>query len=270
VITDHGLASFIWEELMVQSLKERLRSGEPLLGCFVMLPAPAIIEMAAYAGFDFVVIDAEHGASHVESIEHQLRAADAAGISAVVRTVGMTPGEILRVLDAGAEGIVVPHVKTVEDVKAIVSASHYPPHGIRGLATTARAGRHGFITVAEHLARASARTLVIPQIEDAAALENVPAIASVEGVDALFIGPADLSISLGHPGNPGHPSVVKAIDEAAASIRQVGRIPMIFTKDAPEVVAMSQRGINVAVYSTTSLISGALRSTVEAVRQTRA
>jgi len=247
-------------------LRTRIRNGETLLGAFVMISSPAVVEMLGYAGFDFAIIDSEHGASSLEAIENQIRAAEASGISPLVRTVGMTAGEILRVLDAGAEGIVVPHVKTRADASAIVAASHYPPRGIRGMATTARAGRHGMVSVAEHIANAAERTLVIPQIEDAEALPNVKAIADVDGVDALFIGPADLSMSLGHPGNPGHPDVVSAIDGVVRDIRSAGRRPMIFTKSKEEVISMRSRGIDIAVYSTTSIIGAAICSTVAEIK----
>ncbi|NRP72183.1 4-hydroxy-2-oxo-heptane-1,7-dioate aldolase [Ensifer psoraleae] len=251
---------------MKPCLRTRIRNGETLLGAFVMIPSPAVVEMLGYAGFDFAIIDSEHGASSVESVENQIRAAEAAGISVIVRTVGMTAGEVLRILDAGAEGVVVPHVKCEADARALVAAAHYAPRGIRGMATTARAGRHGMTSVAEHIANAAERTLVIPQIEDAEALPNVRAIAALDGIDALFIGPADLSMSLGHPGNPAHPEVVKAIDGVVSDITSVGRRPMIFTKSAEEVSAMRRRGIDIAVYSTTSIISVAIRRTIEEVR----
>jgi 4-hydroxy-2-oxoheptanedioate aldolase len=251
---------------MKKHLKERIKSGEKLFGCFVMIPSPAVVEMLGYAGFDFAVLDTEHGAGTVETLEHQLRAADAVGLPALVRTVGMTPGEILRVLDAGAAGIVVPHVRTEKDARAIVAASHYPPYGIRGVATTARAGRHGFTTIAEHLAAARERILVVPQIEDADALEHVPAIASIDGIDTIFIGPADLSLSLGHPGDLNHPVVVGAIEKAASDIRAAGRIPMSFARNTQDVAVMAERSIPISVFSTTTLISGVLRDTMKALR----
>ncbi len=251
---------------MKPSLRTRIRNGETLLGAFVMIPSPAVVEMLGYAGFDFAIIDSEHGASSIESIEHQIRAAEAVGLSAIVRTVGMTAGEVLRILDAGAEGVVVPHVKSQADAEALLAAAHYPPRGMRGMATTARAGRHGMTTVAEHVARAAERTLVIPQIEDAEALSHVRAIAGLDGIDALFIGPADLSMSMGQPGNPSHPDVAKAIDGVVSDIRSVGRRPMIFTKSAEDVASMRRRGIDIAVYSTTSIIAAAISRTADEVR----
>jgi 4-hydroxy-2-oxoheptanedioate aldolase len=252
---------------MKKHLKERIKSGERLFASFVMVPSPSVVEMLGYAGFDFVVLDTEHGSATVEILENQLRAAEASGIPALVRTVGMTPGEILRVLDAGAQGIIVPHVRTPQDARAIVAAAHYPPKGIRGIATTARAGRHGFVTVSDHLAAAKERILVIPQIEDADALVHVREIAGTDGIDAIFIGPADLSLSLGHPGNPDHPEVKQAIEKAVADIRSAGSIPMSFARTSQDVTVMQQRDIHISVFSTTTLFSAVLRDTAKSVKE---
>lgn len=161
-------------------MKTRMRNGEVQFGAFVMTPSPSIVEMFGYAGFDFVIIDREHGASSLETLENSLRAAEASGMEALVRIPSGSTWEILSALDAGASGIVVPHVRAAEQAAALVDLAHYPPYGTRGFATTARAGRHGFVTVEEHLKRARERTLVLAQIEDADALPNVRAIANVE------------------------------------------------------------------------------------------
>ncbi len=243
-----------------------MRAGESLIGCFVMLPSAAVTEMVAYAGFDFVILDTEHGAATAETLENQLRAAEAAGVPALVRTVGMTQGEILRALDAGASGILVPHVCTPQEAASIATAAHYPPHGIRGLATTARAGRHGRVTIADHLKNAHENTLVLVQIEDARALEHVSAIAATTNVDGVFIGPADLSISLGHPGNPGHPEVVAAIDKAVKEISAAGSTPSTFARNPGEIAELAKRGFPVSVFSSTLIFTQALGEIVRGAR----
>lgn len=249
------------------SLKARMRTGERLIGCFVMVPSASVTEMVAYAGFDFVILDTEHGAATAETLENQLRAAEAAGVPALVRTVGMTPGEILRALDAGAAGILVPHVCTGQEAASIGAAAHYPPHGIRGLATTARAGRHGKVTLADHLRNAYDNTVVLVQVEDARALDNVTAIASAPNVDGVFIGPADLSISLGHPGNPGHADVVVAIDKAAGEIRAAGSIPSTFVRSANEIPQLAKRGFAITVFSSTLIFTQVLGEIVRSARE---
>jgi 4-hydroxy-2-oxoheptanedioate aldolase len=242
------------------SLRSRLRAGESAAGCFVMVPSPAIVEMVGYAGFDFVVLDREHGAATTEMIEHQIRAADAAGISAIVRVPTGAPFEILHALDAGASGILVPHVQTGEGAEAIARAVHYPPFGVRGMATTTRAGRHGMVDMAEHLRRAADETLLMLQIEDAPALDHVRDIAAVEGVGAIFIGPADLAVSLGHPGRTDHPEVVAAFDRIVEDVRAVGKVALSsFARSAEEAARLKARGIDMICLSTTSILANALK-----------
>ncbi|MDB5369108.1 MAG: 2-dehydro-3-deoxyglucarate aldolase [Roseomonas sp.] len=147
---------------MVQTLKARMRERENLAGCFIMLPSSAVVEMAGYAGFDFVILDTDHGADTSETLEHQLRAADASGISALVRTNSINPGRDPSRARRWCRWHRFPHVRTSADAESIASAALYPPYGCRGIATTGRAGRHGFTSVAEHLSRAYGSTIVLP------------------------------------------------------------------------------------------------------------
>ena len=147
---------------------------------------------------DFVVIDTEHGPGDQIPLSQHLTAAAAAGIPALVRVGNVS--EILRVLDLGAAGIIAPHISSVEQAEAVVRAASYPPRGDRGFATYTRSGRHGLIGTAEHLHNAATRTVVILMIEDGAGVAAAEQIAAVDGVDGLFVGPADLSVALGHPG----------------------------------------------------------------------
>lgn len=240
---------------MQKGLKARLAAGETLYGMFIMLPSPSVVEMVGYAGFDYVILDAEHGAAGSETLENQLRAAEAAGIPALVRICGQTPAEVLHALDAGACGIVVPHVLDAQQAGELVKAAHYPPKGRRGLATTARAGRHGMVTLAEHLETAAAEILVIPQVEDAQAVAQAGAIAAVDGVDGVFVGPADLSLSMGHPGNPAHPEVVAAIDGIVADIHGQKRTASTFARSEQEARDLVKRGFSMICFSTTSVFS---------------
>lgn len=243
---------------MQKGFKARVQAGETLYGMFIMLPSPSVVEMVGYAGFDYVILDAEHGAVGTEMLENQLRAAEAAGIPALVRICGQTPAEVLHVLDAGANGIVVPHVLDANQAADLVKSSHYPPRGRRGIATTARAGRHGMITLAEHLQNAASEILVIPQIEDAEAVARASDIASVDGVDGVFVGPADLSLSMGHPGNPEHPDVARVIDGLSSDIRKAGRTASTFARSSQEAKKLVDRGFSMICFSTTSVFSQCL------------
>jgi len=245
-------------------LKTRMRNGEVQFGAFIMTPSPSIVEMFGYAGFDFVIIDREHGPGGLETLENSLRAAEASGMEALVRIPNGSHWEILSALDAGATGIVVPHVRTAEQVAAIVDAAHYPPYGSRGFATTARAGRHGFVTVEEHLARARERTLVVAQIEDADALPNVHAIAAVDGLDAAFIGPADLAMSLGANADFNHPKTVAAIDGILNDLSSVDKaMGAAFAADHEAVKMLRSRGVRMICLSGTAMLGAGIRQTAQ-------
>ena len=253
---------------MINGLKARIASKTRLYGIFVMLPSPAVVEMCGYAGFDFVILDAEHGAAGTETLENQLRAADASGIPAIVRVSSRAPDNILHAMDSGANGILVPHVITAEDASAVVRAAHFPPHGVRGMATTSRAGRHGLTTPAEYIARARSETVVICQIEDGVALPNVEKIASTPDLDAIFVGPADLATSMGRPGEPGHPDVVAAVDRIRREVEGV-RGPALanFARTESDAATLAKQGFPIACLSTTAIFSRRLADLVAGLKQ---
>ncbi len=251
----------------MNALKTRMQKRDLLHGLFVMIPSPAVVEMVGYAGFDFAILDTEHGAAGTEMLEHQLRAAEACGLAALVRTVSPDNGEILRALEAGASGVLVPHVTTPEDAAAIVRAAHYPPIGTRGMATTSRAGHHGITTVASHLQQAREKTIVMIQIEDAIALPNVSAIARTPNIDAVFIGPSDLAISLGFPGESNHPSVVAAIQKIIDDVHAAGQVVAGFARDEEDALVLAKQGITFICLSTTLVFSRRLVQLAKGLKQ---
>ena len=207
-------------------MKEKLAAGEPAFGVSVMIPSPQIVEMIAAAGFDWVLLDCEHGTLTLESVELMAMAAEASGITPIARPASRSPEHILQVLDRGVLGVQVPHVNTVAQAREVVQAVKFHPAGRRGLAAGTRAARydaHG--SLAEYVKAANDATLIAAQIEDAEAVENLDALLGVEGIDVFFIGPSDLSQSMGHPGNPKAPPVAKAIEESLARMRAAGRTP---------------------------------------------
>ena len=234
------------------ALAARLRAGEHLRLLFVKMPCPAEVELAGEVGFDAVIIDTEHGTA--EGLEHHLRAADAAGIPALVRVPTADPGTILRALDAGAVGIVVAHVTDAAVARGIVAAAHYPPRGRRGLALTTRAGRFGTVSLSEHLARAAEETVVVVQIEDADAVQRSADILSVVGVDAVLIGVTDLSASLGHPTDAQHADVGGAVAEIRAAAQASG------VSIATVVGSGADGATQIDVFVSTLLIRDAFRS----------
>ena len=183
----------------MNSLRSRIQAQQPLLGCFLTWPTAGTAELLALAGFDFLVLDAEHGFFSIESIERMVIAADAAGIPAIVRVPSCAAAEVGRSLDAGAAGILFPRGQGAGDVRAAIRSAKYPPQGQRGLGGV-RANRYGTVPLAQFVGEANARTIVAAQIETAGALSELAEIAAEPGLDVLFVGPNDLTQALGIPG----------------------------------------------------------------------
>ncbi len=176
--------------------RERLLSGQMLLGTFLKTPTPHATEIFGGLGFDFVVIDDEHAPFDRSMIDHILLAAKAVGIAGLVRVSSVSQTEILSAFDCGATGVLVPHVSSAPIAREIVAASRYRA-GKRGFSNSTRAGGYGRTGIKEHIAVSDAESVVIAMIEDPAALEEIDAIAAVEGIDAFFIGRGDLTVAMG-------------------------------------------------------------------------
>jgi 2-keto-3-deoxy-L-rhamnonate aldolase RhmA len=215
---------------MTPSLKARLLAGEALCGTLLSLSSPEVADLLAGAGFDWLFVDAEHGAIDARDILLLLHAV-ANRTPCLVRIPALDEAWVKRVLDAGAEGIIVPQVGAAEQAERAARWAHYPPRGSRGLGT-ARANRYG-LGLADSVRAAGERVTVVVQAETAEAVENIEAIVRVEGVDAVFVGPYDLSASLGRPGEVEHPEVVAAINHVALACRNA-RVPAGIFAMAPE------------------------------------
>lgn len=211
---------------MQNAMKEKIARGEPVLGASVMFPSPQIVEMLAYAGFDWVLIDCEHGSIGLADVEVMAMAADASGITAIARPRSNAAADIQSVMDRGVKGVQIPHINTRADAERAVAAVKFGPGAARGLAAGTRPDRWGLgAKMPDFAAQANAQSLVCVQIEHKEALPNVDEILQVPGIDVFFIGPSDLSQSMGFPGNPKAPSVVEAIDATLAKIRAAGKVP---------------------------------------------
>lgn len=227
-------------------MKEMLGQGRPALGCSLMFPSPPLVEMLAHAGFDWVLLDCEHGSLSLADLEVMAMAADAAGITAIARPHSNAAADIQSVLDRGVAGVQIPHINTVEDARRAVEAVKFGPGAARGLAAGTRPDRWGMGgRMADFAAQANAQSLVCVQLEHQQAIENAAEILQVEGIDVFFIGPSDLSQSMGHPGNPGAAPVAEAIQATLARIRAAGKTPgMPATTEAlPGVLASGCRYI---------------------------
>jgi 4-hydroxy-2-oxoheptanedioate aldolase len=200
-------------------MKARFLAGEPALGCSLMFPSPQIVEMLGHAGFDWVLLDCEHGSLSLADVEVMTMAAEAVGITAIARPRSNSNADIQSVMDRGVMGVQVPHINTAEDARRAVSAVKFGPGAGRGLAAGTRPDNWGLgAKMADFTAAANDQSLVCVQLEHEAAIGNVGDILKVEGVDVFFIGPSDLSQSMGHPGNASAPVVANAIGEMQRQI----------------------------------------------------
>ena len=250
----------------VEGTKARLQAGECLFGCFVRYPDPGLVELVALQGFDFLVLDGEHGTMEPSDCENMVRGADVRGVPALVRVPANEAPVILRFMDTGAIGVHVPLVSSAEDADRAVRAVKYGPRGGRGL-TGVRAAAYGQREpLAEYVERANAETLVVVQIETRAALEQVGEIAAVDGVDVVFVGPTDLSHSLGVPGQLSHPVVEEAYGTVAEAVRASPAALGVLVADEAGAAAWRERGATYVAVTVDSLVTRSARSLLAAVQ----
>jgi 2-keto-3-deoxy-L-rhamnonate aldolase RhmA len=207
-------------------MKDKLRAGKPVYGVSVMIPSPQIVEMIAAAGFDWVLLDCEHGTITLESVELMAMAAEASGITAIARPVSRSAEHILQVLDRGVMGVQVPHVNTAAEAREVVAAVKFHPLGKRSIAAGTRAAvydAHGSLT--DYVKAANDATLIAVQIEDKEAVDNLDQLLKIDDIDVFFVGPSDLSQSMGFPGDPKAPSVAQAIDSSFRKMLAAQRTP---------------------------------------------
>lgn len=250
---------------MARSLKERLRAGETLLGAWCMVPSTLTAESLGRAGFDWVLIDLQHGCMGYETAVEMIRAVDLGGATPIVRAPWNEPGLIGRLLDAGALGVVVPMIETADDAHRAVQAALYPPVGRRSFGPIRVGMRDG----PGYFRDANDRILVIPMIETASALAQVEAIAQTPGVDALFVGPFDLSISLGlAPGdNDGEPLFDSAIEAVAAAARRAGISTAVMSNATVAPRRFKQGFQLVSVATDISVLGAGARADLQASRK---
>jgi 4-hydroxy-2-oxoheptanedioate aldolase len=214
-------------DMPVNRFKHQLQSGRAQLGCWLSLGSHAAAEICAGAGFDWVLIDMEHAPNELPSVHHQLHAVAGTPTSALVRPAWNDTVVIKRLLDLGAQTLLIPFVETAEEARRAVAATHYPPGGVRGVSTNSRANRFG--RVKDYFGKVESELCVLIQIESPKGVANLGEIAQVDGLDGIFIGPQDLAAGYGHLGNPGHPEVQAVIAGAIGQIRAAGKAPGILS-----------------------------------------
>lgn len=238
-------------------MKEKLLNGEPAFGVSIMIPSPQLVEMVGKLGFDWVLIDCEHGTINPETVETLAMAAASVGLTPIARPRSKDPADIQQVMDRGVMGVQVPHVVTADDARAVVNAVKYHPVGTRGLAAGTRPANYGFgITQSEYVEEANRETLICVQFEDKEALDHVDEILAVEHIDVFFVGPSDLSQSMGYPGQYDEPSVAAAINSTFDKTLAAGKVAGT-PANADKVKATLDRGVQYMYTHVTKLLGAA-------------
>ena len=239
-------------ELPKNAFKHDMAAGKLQIGLWCSLCSNIAAELVSYSGFDWLLLDTEHSPNEVPDILSQLQASARGTAHSIVRPAWNDPVLIKRYLDIGAQTLLLPYVQNAEEAKRAVEATRYPPHGIRGVTGSGRAAKFGRIT--DYLKTANDEICVLVQVETREALAQIDKIAAVPGVDGVFIGPSDLSASFGHIGNPAHPEVQKAIEDAGKRIRAAGKGAGILTGNEDEARRYIGWGYNFVAVGTDLLL----------------
>ena len=220
-------------DLQRNAFKHAIAAGQLQIGLWSSLASNIAAEIISDSGFDWILLDTEHSPNEIPDLVTQLQAIQAGTATPIIRPAWNDAVLAKRCLDIGAQTLLFPYVQNAEEARRAVASTRYPPQGIRGVAVATRAGRYG--RVPGYLTKANAEICVLVQVETRAALSELEAIAKVDGIDGVFIGPSDLAASLGHLGNPQAPDVQKAIKEAVTRLRALGKPAGILTANEEEV-----------------------------------
>lgn len=256
-------------DLPINSFKHAIHAGRRQVGLWCTLSNAYAAEVVAGAGFDWLLLDTEHSPNEIDTVLGQLQAVAAYSTTPVVRPAWNDPVLIKRFLDIGAQTLLLPYVQNRAEAEQAVASIRYPPAGIRGVGGTSRATRFG--RVKDYPARACEELCLLVQVETRTALDNLEEIAAVEGVDGVFIGPADLAASLGHLGAPSHPEVVEAVCDAIRRIRGAGKAAGVLTVEPQQIERyLSEGALFVAVGVDMAILARETGKLAERYRDSRA
>ena len=247
--------------------RAKLAAGQAVVGPLLSFNSPELVEFCGHIGFDFVLIDAEHNLLGPEPCQHLVRAAESGGLTPLVRVPRNEPSTILGYLETGAQGVVVPHVRSTADAQAAVRAVKYPPQGQRSAAGASRPANYGLTqSAADYFRAANAETLVIPLIEERAGFEHLEDIGAVPGVDLLFLGDGDLAMDMGYPGLRDHPEVRGVVDDAVRRGLAAGLALGGPAATADGVIDLQRRGFRLTLVPLVGLFGQASRDLLAAAR----
>ena len=240
--------------MVENKLRQILNEGRLAVGAVSQLPSTALVEIVGLSGFDFVVIDTEHGLYDIETAGELIRAAHGAGLSALVRVAKNDDTLILKALDMGAQGVVVPHIDSPQAAQQAADACRYAPRGHRGACPLVRANDYGLGDWKTFQAAADQSTLLVLLIEDLTGVDHIDEILQVEGVDVVWLGAFDMSVSAGYQGDVTHETIQQAMDRLLASCKK-HRIPVMHTAtNGPDLESWINRGVQLVVQSADSVV----------------
>jgi 4-hydroxy-2-oxoheptanedioate aldolase len=253
--------------MKTNATKAKLKAGETVFGCFLRYPDASLVEVLGYQGWDFLVFDGEHGTLEPRDCENMVRAAELRGVTPIVRVPTNQPPAILRLMDTGPQGVHVPWVNSAEEAEAVMRSVKYYPRGIRGLAGIRAADYGQAAPLGEYVREANDQTLVVIHIETAEAVDRLPEIVAVDGLDVIFIGPMDLSHSLGVPGQPQHPSVQAAMQRIVDTVAKTELSLGIMVGSATAARQWCQRGARYITTMFEAIMRPAADEYLRAVRE---
>jgi 4-hydroxy-2-oxoheptanedioate aldolase len=255
--------------LTTNKTKAKLKAGQTVFGCFMRHGDPGLAESLGYMGWDYLLFDGEHSPLSVRECEQLARISELTGTTGIVRVPSNMPWLIGQVLDTGMQGVQIPMINSGADAQTAARAAKYQPMGTRGLATT-RAANYGLIlpfSIADHITRANAETMVVAQVETRASIEGLPAILQVPEIDVVFIGPNDLSLSLGFPGDLQHPKVQQAFDTIISAVTQTDKALGILVPTVEAALQWQAKGARYIMVVMEALLAPAVRGFLKTVRQ---
>ena len=254
----------------MNKFKTKIENNEKPIGIFADMCSSYAVEAIGKSGFDYIIIDNEHSPIEAETSAEMIRACELSGVTPFCRIREISRPAVLKLLDVGAQGLIVPNVNTLEDVKQLVSFCKYKPIGNRGFCPSRKDG-WGFdlnMSVAETMAYFNNEVLLVPQCETVGALENIEEIAATEGVDGIFVGPFDLSISMGMPGDFKNPVFLAALERVQKACRDAGKFCILFTGTAEGVKDGFARGFDSMTYGTDAgLLIECFREKIDGIKK---
>lgn len=256
---------------MLNKLKNVIEKNRYAVGTFLGAANPSIVEIMGYTGLDFVVIDTEHGPYDTMPMSDLIRAAESKGMSPLVRIADITHKEMQRALDNGAEGIIIPCLKSMDDFRKVVELGKFAPLGNRGFIKGRGSGfgnePWATGTLTEYMQNSNEKVMLLPQCETIEALNNIEEIVQIEGIDGIFIGPFDLSICMGIPGQFDAPEFKEAVDRILSACKQAGKLCMTFTSSHEEARMYIDKGFDAVAYSIDTIVIGqAYKEAMEKIR----